>query len=134
MDSVDAWANELEDEATNHPLVVAANAARTVAALDQVAQAVEKHRRQHMQEEGEEVETLQIMIPDAADQVKPLGPAPKIKIKDLMPKGQANQTGKLNPDQFANLPNKANCAEFFIVADTKSQDGMSLPDKKPSTS
>ena len=47
-----------------------------------------------------------------------------------MPRGQANQTGKFNPNQIANLPNKKNCAEFFIVEDVKTEEGMSLPDKK----
>ena len=103
---------------------------KPVAALDQVAKAVKKTRKQHIQEEGGDYENLQITIPDAADRVTPLGPAPKIKIKDLMPKGHANQTGKLNPNQVANMPNRANCAEFFIVEDTKSVDGMALPNKK----
>ena len=88
INSVEAWAEGLEaEEAANANALVVS---KPVAALDQVAKAVEQHRKQHIQEEGGDYENLQIRIPDAADRVAPLGPAPKIKIKDLMPKGQAN--------------------------------------------
>ena len=111
-------------------MVLSQRSTQPLAALDQVAQAIEKYRKQYVQEEGDDIETLGIMIPDAADRVELLGPAPQIKIKDLMPQGQSNQTGKINPNQIANMSTRKNCAEFFIVEDVKTEVGMSLPDKK----
>ena len=97
--------------------------------MDQVAQAVELHRRQHVQKEGGDVETIKLTIPDGAHKVQPLGPAPQLKIRDLMPKGQAAQTGKLNPEMVANMPDKTNCAEFFIIQQIVGINGMSIPSK-----
>ena len=128
MDSVDEWANQLEAEETNTITTVALHSSATPA-MDQVAQAVEVHRRQHVQKEGGDVETIKLTIPDGAHKVQPLGPAPQLKIKDLMPKGQASQTGKLNPEMVANMPNKTNCAEFFIIQQIIGTTGMSIPDK-----
>ena len=129
---MEAWAEGLEAEeaAASTAMVLSQRSTQPLAALDQVAQAIEKYRKQYVQEEGDDIETLGIMIPDAADRVELLGPAPQIKIKDLMPQGQSNQTGKINPNQIANMSTRKNCAEFFIVEDVKTEVGMSLPDKK----
>ena len=117
----DDWAKDLEEE--NHPVVLANN----LPALEQVAEALENHRKTHVGE-GEEVELLKQKIP--AELVAPKQqPAAKLTIADLMPRGQTQQTGQVNPKMIANLPHRENCAEFILMQQNLGQKGMSIPDK-----
>ena len=103
--------NNWEDEQVVHPVQLFQ--ANNRPALEQVADALEKHRRQHVPE-GEEVELLKQVIPAELTAPKQV-PAAKMTVAELMPSGQSLETGQVDPQMIANLPNRQNCAEFFLM-------------------
>ena len=96
-DNEDDW----ETEQVVHPVQLFQ--AQNRPALEQVADALEKHRKQHVAE-GEEVELLKQVIPAELTAPKQ-APAAKMTVSELMPSGQSLETGQVDPQMIANLPN-----------------------------
>ena len=114
-----------EESEVNHPVQVYHEAKP---AMEQVAEALQKHRQQHVGE-GENVELLKLTVPASLTAPKQ-APAAKMTVAELMPSGQAAETGSIDPKMIANLPNRQNCAEFFLMQQNIGVRGMSIPTKE----
>lgn len=99
------WADETGNE------IVLQRGAQPLPALEQVAQALEKHKKGR-EGEGEDVELLKLTVLASLKAPKQ-GQAGKMTVADLMPSGQTSETGQVDPNMVANLPDRQNCAEFF---------------------
>ena len=83
-------------------------------ALAAVAKMIENRSRMR-KHEGEDVELLDQYIDDKAGRVPKLELAPKLTVRDMMPKGEEDETGPIDPSQVVNLAARGNCVELCLV-------------------
>ena len=83
-------------------------------ALAAVAKMIENRSRMR-KHEGEDVELLDQYIDDKAGRVPKLELAPKLTVRDMMPKGEEDETGPIDPSQIVNLAARGNCVELCLV-------------------
>ena len=84
-------------------------------ALEAVAKMIGNHSRIRKPDESENVELLEHHIGDKEGRVPKLNLAPKLTVRDMMPKGEEGETGPIDPSQIVNLAARGNCVELCLV-------------------
>ena len=69
-------------------------------------------------------------IDDKAGRVPRLELAPKLTVRDMMPKGEEDETGPINPAQIVNLVVRGNHVELCLVQKIVKDGTTSLAEPK----